>query len=69
MWINPDHIVSLVPKVHRDGTHHILKVEIKLVGTPAFDAWIGQYTSGEHADEGWRDFLMEMGQSGSSKEG
>jgi hypothetical protein len=35
------HIVSLVPKVHRDGTRHILRAEFKLVGTLAFDAWLG----------------------------
>ena len=50
MWINPKHIVSLVPKVHRDGTHHILRVEIKLVGMPAFDAWLGKFDSGSDAD-------------------
>lgn len=38
MWINPEHIVSLVPKVSADGTRHMLRAEIKLMGSPAFDA-------------------------------
>lgn len=60
MWINPEHIVSLVPKVHRDGTHHILRVEIKLLGTPAFDAWLGKFASGAEADAHWREFLRDL---------
>lgn len=63
MWINPEHVVSLVPKVTRDGTHHILRVEIKLVGTPAFDTWLGAFTSGELADEGWKLFLGKLQRS------
>ncbi|MCS5716399.1 hypothetical protein NVV95_17770 [Herbiconiux sp. CPCC 205716] len=61
MWINPEHVVSLVPKVHRDGTHHILRVEIKLVGTPAFDAWLGKFDSGADADTRWGEFLRDLG--------
>ncbi|MCS5732312.1 hypothetical protein [Herbiconiux daphne] len=61
MWISPDHIVSLVPKVRRDGTHHILRVEIKLVGTPASDASLGQFDSGADADDRWREFLRDLG--------
>jgi hypothetical protein len=61
MWINPEHVVSLVPKVHRDGTHHILRVEIKLVGTPAFDAWLGKFNSGADADARWGEFVHDLG--------
>jgi hypothetical protein len=60
MWMNPEHIVSLVPKITRDGTNHILRVEIKLIGTPAFDAWLGAFASGELADERWASFLAEL---------
>lgn len=68
MWINPEHVVSLVPKVSRDGTHHVLRVEIKLVGTPAFDAWLGAFTSGELADERWKTFLSELQRSPGASE-
>nr|WP_322843334.1 hypothetical protein [Herbiconiux sp. KACC 21604] len=57
MWINPDHVVSLVPKLSRDETHHILRVEIKLVGSPAFDAWLGTFKTGDEANAGWAAFL------------
>ena len=60
MWINPEHIVSLVPKLTRDGTHHVLRVEIKLVGTPAFDAWLGGFDTGDKVDERWKAFLKEL---------
>ncbi len=66
MWINPEHVVSLVPKVSRDGTHHLLRVEIKLVGLPAFDAQVAgelagkTVESGDLADERWRSFLAEL---------
>jgi hypothetical protein len=60
MWINPEHVVSLVPKINRDGTRHILRVEIKLVGTPSFDAWLGQFDTGEQADDRWKAFLGEL---------
>lgn len=60
MWINPEHVVSLIPKITRDGSHHILRVEIKLVGTPAFDAWLGHFGTAELADDRWSAFLVEM---------
>ena len=60
MWINPEHVVSIVPKLTSDGALHILRAEIKLVGTPAFDAWLGAFDSGEGADEGWRAFLAKL---------
>ncbi|GAA2246458.1 hypothetical protein GCM10009851_34910 [Herbiconiux moechotypicola] len=59
MWINPEHVVSVVPKVHRDGTHHILRVEI--LGTPAFDTWLGEFDSGADADTRWGEFLHDLG--------
>ncbi|MCS5735762.1 hypothetical protein [Herbiconiux daphne] len=60
MWINPEHVVSLVPKVSTDGSRHVLRVEIKLIGTPAFDAWLGVYDTGEEADSRWALFLSEL---------
>lgn len=60
MWINPEHVVSLIPKITRDGSHHILWVEIKLLGTPAFDAWLGQLDTSDQADARWSAFLTDM---------
>jgi hypothetical protein len=60
IWINPNHVISLVPKISRDATHHILRVEIKLVGTPAFDAWLGAFDTGDQADARWKAFLDEL---------
>ncbi|ARJ07670.1 hypothetical protein B5808_20040 (plasmid) [Cnuibacter physcomitrellae] len=60
MWINPEHVVSLVPKVQNDGTHHVLRVEIKLVGAPAFGAWLGRFEFGAAADVRWREFLEDL---------
>ncbi|MCS5716429.1 hypothetical protein NVV95_17925 [Herbiconiux sp. CPCC 205716] len=61
MWINPEHVVSLVPKVSRDGISHTLRVEIKLVGTPAFEAWLGAFDSNDEADACWRQFVDSFG--------
>jgi hypothetical protein len=47
-------------KVSTDGTRHLLRVEIKLIGTPAFDAWLGVFDSGEEADSRWALFLSEL---------
>ncbi|WP_382309840.1 hypothetical protein [Herbiconiux sp. UC225_62] len=60
-WIDFEPVVLLVPKVHRDGTHHILQVEIKLVGRPAFDAWLGKFDSRSEADTRWGEFLRDLG--------
>lgn len=69
MWVNPEHVVSLVPKVSRDGTHHVLRVEIKLVGMPAFDAWLGSFASGDEADARWRAFVAELAHANTDQGG
>jgi hypothetical protein len=60
MWINPEHVVSLVPKITRDGVHHTLRVEVKLVGLPAFDAWLGAFDDAEAANTSWSAFLAML---------
>ena len=60
MWINPEHVVSLVPKVVRDGVNHSLRVELKLAGVPAFDAWLGDFDDAEAADACWASFLTML---------
>lgn len=60
MWINPEHIISLIPKIVFDGTHHTLRVEVKLAGTPDFDAWLGRLGTVEGADARWTEFLDDI---------
>jgi hypothetical protein len=60
MLINPKHIVSLVPKIARDGAHHTLRVEAKLVGPPRLDGLLGDYDDAKGADAGWVELLQQL---------
>ncbi|TAJ47854.1 MAG: hypothetical protein EPO52_06530 [Herbiconiux sp.] len=56
----PEHIVSMVPKITRDGIQYSLRVEVKLVVTPPFDALLGDYSDVGRADAGWASFLQQL---------
>ena len=57
MWFNPEHVVSVVPKVSHDGTTYMLSVELKLTGVPLMTAWLGDYETDILADVAWHAFL------------
>ena len=57
MWFNPEHVVSVVPKVSNDGMTYTLSVELKLTGMPLMNAWLGNYSTAALADAAWHMFL------------
>ena len=60
-WINPDHIVQLVPIIDTDGRAQRLVVEIKLVGLPLMRCSFGTFDSTDALDQRWQAFLAEIG--------
>jgi hypothetical protein len=60
LWFNPDHIVTLAPKIHDTGGGHTLSVELKLTGVPAMDAWLGDHSTTGAADAAWQTFLDQI---------
>lgn len=60
IWINPDHIVQLIPIVDSDGRTQRLVVEIKLVGLPLIRCNFGTFDSTEALDQQWQKFLAEI---------
>lgn len=60
-WINPDHIVQLVPIIDTDGRAQRLVVEIKLVGLPLMRCSFGTFDSTDALDQRWQAFLTEIG--------
>ena len=60
-WINPDHIVQLVPIIDTDGRAQRLVVEIKLVGLPLMRCSFGTFDSTDALDQRWQGFLTEIG--------
>jgi len=60
LWFNPDHIVTVAPRVIQTDAGHTLSVELKLTGIPVMDAWLGDHPSAETADTAWRDFLTSL---------
>jgi hypothetical protein len=59
-WVNPEHVVSVRPRVTGVPPHVELHVELKLEGMPLFDSWFGTFHSVEGADRRWRAFLDDL---------
>ena len=59
-WINPEHIVHLVPLIDGPSDAKRLIVEIKLTGLPILRAHFGTYDSIGEVDARWAAFLREL---------
>jgi hypothetical protein len=60
MWVNPDHIVSVRPKISGTVPAIDVHVELKLEGLPLFDSWLGQFKTADAADSAWTALLAEL---------
>ena len=59
-WINPEHIVHVVPLIDGPSDAKRLIVEIKLVGLSIIRAHFGTYDSIEEVDARWLAFLADL---------
>jgi hypothetical protein len=55
-WINPEHIVQVVPLIDGRADAKRLTVEVKLVGLSIIRAHFGTYESMDAVDTRWRNF-------------
>lgn len=62
-WINPEHIVSIRPRMGGGEPELDLIVEIKLEGIPLFETWLGSFRTVQKADERWQAFLTGLTES------
>ena len=65
-WINPEHIVHLVPLIDGPSDAKRLIVEIKLVGLPILRAHFGTDDSIGEVDARWAAFLRELDSTGTA---
>lgn len=59
-WINPEHIVSVRPRMAGGPPQVELLIELKLEGMPLFETWLGSFSTLDAADQRWQAFLQEL---------
>ncbi|MEC5149532.1 hypothetical protein [Cryobacterium sp. GrIS_2_6] len=62
-WINPEHVVSVRPRLAVTLEGLDLFVELKLEGLPLFETWIGTFENKELADSRRQSYLAELAAS------
>ncbi|MCK8468747.1 hypothetical protein M0722_16245 [Microbacterium sp. KSW4-16] len=60
MWVNVNHVVSVVPAHMNHGTGITAAAEVKLEGMPLHRFVLGEYASTEAAEEAFSAFLGRL---------
>lgn len=63
MWVNVDHVVSVMPVYRNTGSAMSAEAEVKLEGMPLHRVLLGEHSSKEEAEEAFKAFLERL-QSG-----
>ncbi len=61
MWVNPEHITSLVPTITTPPAPIMVSVRCKLQGLSEFVVNLGQFDSPAAAQQRWRTLLELLG--------
>jgi hypothetical protein len=61
MWVNPEHITSLVPTITTPPAPIMVTVRCKLQGLSEFVIHLGQFNSPAAAEQRWRGLLELLG--------
>lgn len=60
MWINADHVVSVMPLIRNMGSGFEAQAEVKLEGMPLHRVMLGVHDSKEVAEEAFKGFLERL---------
>jgi len=60
IWINPAHIVQLIPLIDGAPDARRLIVELKLIGLPIIRSHFGTFASAEELDARWQRLLDDL---------
>lgn len=60
MWINADHVVSVMPLIRNMGNGFEAQVEVKLEGMPLHRVMLGVHESKDVAEEAFKEFLERL---------
>lgn len=61
MWVNPEHITSLVPTITTPHAPIMVNVRCKLQGLSEFVLHLGEFDSPDAAQRRWRSLLELLG--------
>lgn len=61
MWVNPEHITSLVPTITTPPAPIMVNVRCKLQGLSEFVLHLGEFDSPAAAQQRWRSLLELLG--------
>lgn len=60
MWVNVDHVVSVMPMYRNTGTAITAEAEVKLEGMPLHRVSLGDHTTTAQAEEAFEAFLGRL---------
>lgn len=60
LWINADHVVSVMPHYSSTGREETLNVELKVDGMPLHRITVGRYESRADAEQAFAAFMGQL---------